>query len=154
MQKQFTTTRSFTINMSGTPVEIEAQIAHCAYTIMRATDTAGRPFDVSLDDLEVFESTVECMISRTETRALNLETGTPEVFTVVSMGADILAIENTGGYVLPRHMPTWSEVAESWHLDREYSAATESDQPHLAALAGYPARPIPSQQGIGYRRAA
>ncbi len=120
--KPFTTTRCFSINLSGTPVEIEAQIGHCAYIIMRATDTAGRPFDVSLDDLEVFETTVERMIERTETRAVDMETGRTEPFTVASMGADILAIQNVGGYVLPRCSPTGSERAESWRHSLAWSA--------------------------------
>ncbi len=151
----FSTRRTFSINLSGTPVEIDAEIAFASYTIMRATDAAGRPFDVSLDDLEVFETTVERMIERTETRAVNLETGQTETFTVASLGSDILAIQNAGGYVLPRCCPTWSEVAESWHLDREYTEAVESDQPRRAALAGFlHPRPLPNQQGHGLRRAA
>ena len=70
MQKQFTTTRSFTINFSGTPVAIEAEIAFCAYSIMSARCPAGLPFDVSLDDLEIFESYVEDRITSTTTQAL------------------------------------------------------------------------------------
>ena len=147
--------RTFSINLSGRLVEIDAEITFTSYEIMRATDRAGRPFDVSLDDLEVFESTVERMIERTETRAVDMETGRTETFTVVSMGADVLAIENTGGYVLPRHTPTWSEVAEAWELDRLAVEAMESDQPRAAALAGFlHPRPLPNQQGHGYRRAA
>ncbi len=154
MQKQFTTTRSFTINMSGTPVEIEAEIAFCAYSIMRATCPAGRPFDVTLDDLEVFEQHVEALITSTTTQALNLETGSVESFTVTSWGNDILAIQSMG-YTLPRHSPTWTEAAEAFHIDREFGMAIESDQPHAAHVAGFlHPQPIPSQQGIGYRRAA
>ncbi len=155
MQKQFTTTRSFTINFSGTPVEIEAVIAFCAYSIMSARCPAGLPFDVSLDDLEVFESYVEGMIRTTSTQAVNLETGQTETFTVTSWGTDILAIQNAGSFTLPRHTPTWTEAAEAWHLDRQYAEVVESDQPQAAAAAGFlrPV-PIPSQQGIGYRRAA
>jgi len=133
MQKRFTTTRSFTISLSGTPVEIEAQISHCAYTIMRATDTAGCPFEVSLEDLEVFESYVEGMIRTTSTQAVNLETGQTETFLVHAIGSDILAIQNNGGYVLPRCSPTFSEVSEAWCLDREFAEVVESDQPHAAA---------------------
>ena len=147
--------RTFSINLSGTLVEIDAEITFTSYAIMHAVDRAGRPFDVSLDDLETFEQHVEARIQTTPTEALNLETGQMETFTVASMGADVLAIQNVGGYVLPRCCPTWSEVAESWHLDREYSAAIESDEPRAAALAGYlQPRPLPNQQGHGYRRAA
>ena len=96
--KQFTTTRRFSISLSGTPVEIEAEIAFCAYSIMRATCPAGLPFDVSLDDLEIFESYVEEQITSTTTQALNLETGQMETFTVTAWGSDILAIQN-GTYI-------------------------------------------------------
>ncbi len=154
MQKQFTTTRSFLINLSGTTVEIEAEISFTAYQIMRAGCPAGLPFDVSLDDLEIFESYVEEQITSTTTQALNLETGRMETFTVTAWGSDILAIQN-GTYSLPRHSPTWTEAAEAWHLDRQYAEVVESDQPHLAHIAGFlHPQPIPSQQGIGYRRAA
>ena len=154
MQKQFTTTRSFTINFSGTPVEIEAEIAFCAYSIMSARCPAGLPFDVSLDDLEIFESYVEALITSTTTQALSLETGQMESFTVTAWGSDILAIQN-GTYSLPRHSPTWTEAAEAWHIDRQYAEAVESDAPHAAHVAGFlHPQPIPSQQGIGYRRAA
>jgi len=47
--------RTFSISLNGTDVEIEAAISFTAYQIMRATCPAGRPFDVSLDDLEIFE---------------------------------------------------------------------------------------------------
>ena len=43
MQKQFTTTRSFLINLSGTTVEIDAEISFTAYQIMRAVCPAGLP---------------------------------------------------------------------------------------------------------------
>ena len=68
---------------------------------------------------------------------------------------DILAIQSVGAFVLPRHSPTWSEVAESWHLDRQYAEAIDSDAPRAVAAAGFlrPA-PVPSQQGFGLRRAA
>ena len=151
--------RTFLINLRGTSVEIDAEITFCAYQIMRATCPAGRPFDVSLDDLEVFETTIEQMIQTVETRAVNLETGQTETFTVTSWGADILAIENAGGYVLPRCTPTFSEVAEAFALDREYAEAVESDQPHAAGRAGY-LRPVPvpvpspQRTGFGLRRAA
>ena len=154
MNTPFTTTRQFTISMSGTPVTVEAQIAFASYMIMCATGADGRPFEVSLDDLETFESYVEARIESTTTRALDLDTGREEIFTVASIGSDVLAILNVGGYVLPRCTPTFSEVIEAWHIDREYTAAIESDQPRAAAFAGYPPRPTVSQQGIGYRRAA
>ena len=154
MQKQFTTTRSFLINLSGTTVEIEAEISFTAYQIMSTRCPAGLPFDVSLDDLEIFESYVEEQITSTTTQALNLETGQMESFTVTAWGSDILAIQN-GTYSLPRHSPTWTEAAEAWHIDREFNEAVESDQPHAAHVAGFlHPQPILSQQGIGYRRAA
>ncbi len=146
--------RSFTIDLSGTAVEIDAEISFTAYQIMRAVCPAGLPFDVSLDDLEIFESYVEEQITTTTTQALNLETGQMETFTVTAWGSDILAIQN-GTYSLPRHSPTWTEAAEAFHIDREFNEAVESDQPHAAHVAGFlHPQPIPSQQGIGYRRAA
>ncbi len=87
----------------------------------------ARLYDGSFSSVEVTGSAAE--------KHLHLETGREETFTVTSLGADILAIQNVGGYVLPRCSPTWSEVAESWHLDREYSAAIASDEPRAAALA-------------------
>ena len=160
MQSQFTTTRQFTLPLQGQMVQVEAMIAFCAYQITRATGPNGLPFDVTLDDLEVFESFVEAQITTTETRAFNMETRRMEVFSVTSWGPDILAIASADGVAVPRHTPTFTEVAESFLIDRQYNEAVESDQPHAAALAGYlhplpvAVKPFPSSAGHGYRRAA
>ncbi len=149
--------RTFLINLSGTAVEIDAEITFTSYAIMRATCPAGRPFDVSLDDLEIFEQFVESRITSTTLQALDLDTYATASFTVHAYGNDILAVVHESGHTVERNSPTWSEVVESWFIDREFQMAVESDQPHLAAVAGYlhPA-PVPSQQGIGnrYRLAA
>ena len=152
MTKPFTTRRQFVIRFDGLPVLIEAQIAFCNYTIMNAT-ADGASYEFSDDDMEAFEQFVESWIETTPTQALNLETYRTEVFTVTSIGGDILAIETADGYHVPRSSPTFTEAAEAWHIDREYTEAVESDQPRLAAIAGY-LRPVPTQQGHGYRRAA
>ena len=107
----------------------------------------ARLYEGSFSSVEVTGSAVE--------KHLHLETGREETFTVTSLGVDILAIQNVGGYVLPRHTPTWSEVAESWHIDKEFAEATESDEPCAAALAGYlHPEPYPNSAGHGLRRAA
>ena len=146
--------KTFTIDLSGTPCEIDAMISFTAYQILDVRPSDGYGFEFEEEHMEIFEQYVEEQITSTTTQALNLETGRMETFTVTAWGSDILAIQN-GTYSLPRHTPTWTEAAEAWHIDREFEMAVESDVPHLAAAAGYihPV-PIPSQQGIGYRRAA
>ena len=147
--------RTFTIDLSGTPVEIEAAISFTAYEIMRATCPAGLPYDVSLDDLEIFEQFVESRITSTTLKALDLDTYKTASFTVHAYGSDILAIEHESGHTVKRNSPTWTEVVESWFIDRQYAEAVESDQPHLAALAGFPPRsipvPVPQNAGVGNR---
>ena len=147
--------RSFTINLSGTDVQINAEISFTAYQIMRARCPAGLPFDITLDHLEIFESYVEGRISTTTLKALDLDTFKPTTFQVHAYGNDVLAIVHESGHVVQRNSATWSEVVESWFIDRQFNEAIESETPHLAHVAGYTRpQPFPSQSGIGYRRAA
>ena len=147
--------KNFRLNLSGAAVQISALIAFCAYEIMQATDANGQRYDVSLHDLEVFESFVESRITSTTLPAIDQDTYETVSFTVHAYGSDILAIVHESGHTVERNSPTWSEVAESWDLDRQYAEALDSDAPQVAAAAGFlrPV-PIPSQQGFGYRRAA
>ena len=147
--------RTFSINLNGTAVEIEAAISFVSYEIMSARCPAGRPFDVSLDDLEVFETFVESRITSTTLQALDLDTFKPTTYVLHAYGNDILNIQHESGHTVKRNSPTWSEVVESWFIDREYAEALDSDQPHAAAAAGFlHPQPFPSQQGHGMRRAA
>ncbi len=144
-------TNTFTIDLRGAPATVEARIEKATAEILRATDAEGLPFDVSCDDLDTIEAAI---FETTETEAFDFSAGRNHRFTVRHNGEHIVAIFNTGGFLLPEHCPQFTETAEAFLLDRQYAEAVESDQPHLATIAGYPARPIPSQQGIGYRRAA
>ncbi len=99
MNTPFTTTRTFSIGLSGTVVLIEAQIAFASYMITSARCPAGHAFDMSLDDLEDFERYVEDRIEQTSTMAVDLETGETQTFIVHAIGSDILAVQNAGiGY--------------------------------------------------------
>ena len=146
--------RTFRLPLHGHPATVEALISYTSYDILEATGRAGRKLDVTCDDLDIIEAHIDSQIVTSETEAYCFESGRMERFQIVSHQGSVLAVINTGGYSLPRHTPQWTEAAEAFALDQEYAEAAESDQPHLAVLAGYPARPIPSQQGHGYRRAA
>ena len=149
--------RTFSISLNGTSVAIEAEISFTAYEILNARCPAGLPFDVSLDHLETFEAYVESRITSTTLQALDLDTYAPASFVLHAYGNDVLAIVHEAGHVVERNSATWSEVVESWFIDREYTEAIESDAPRAAAAAGFlrPV-PIPSPQrtGFGLRRAA
>ena len=146
--------RTFTIDLSGTPCEIDAMISYASYIIMDVRPSDGFPFEFTADDMETFEQYVEEQITSTTLRALDLDTYQTAIFTVHAFGSDILAIVHESGHTVERNSPTWTEAAEAFHIDREFTEAVESDQPHFAAFAGYPPRPVPPQGGIGYRRAA
>ncbi len=149
--------KTFTIDLSGTTCEIDAMIGYASYIIMDVRPSDGFPFEFTADDMETFEQYVEERITSTTLKALDLDTYQMRDFTVHVYGSDILAIVHESGHTVERNSATWSEVVESWFIDREYEMAVESDQPHLAAVAGF-LRPIPlpTQQGVGnqYRRAA
>ena len=147
--------RTFTIDLSGTPCEIDAMISFTSYVIMDVRAGDGYGFEFEEEHMETFEEHVDARINSTTLKALDLDTYSEASFTVHDLDGVILAIEHESGHVVQRNSPTWSEVAESWAIDREFQMAVESDQPHAAALAGFlrPV-PVPSQQGIGLRRAA
>ena len=146
--------RTFRLPLQGHPATVEALISYTSYDILEATGRAGRKLDVTCDDLDIIEAHIDSEIVTSETEAYCFESGRLETFKVISHQGSVLAVINTGGYSLPRHTPQFTEAAEAFALDAQYAEAVESDQPRMAALAGYPPRPIPSQQGIGYRRAA
>ena len=148
--------RTFSLNLSGTDVQIEAMISFTSYIITNVLTADGWPVnDFSADDMEVFEAHVESRINATTLQALDLDTYATASFTIHDLDGVILAIEHESGHVVERNTPTWTEAAEAWHLDRQYAEALESDAPHAAAAAGF-LRPVPVPQnsGIGYRRAA
>ena len=149
--------KTFLINLSGTDVQIEAMISFASFAITDVISLDGHPVQFGEAEMEQFEQHVEARIKRTSTQAFDLSTFKPTTFTVHDLDGVILAIEHESGHIVERNSPTFSEVAESWAIDREYAEAVESDQPHLAAAAGFlrPV-PVPTQQGIGntYRRAA
>ena len=146
--------RTFRLPLHGHPATVEALISYTSYDILEATGRAGRKLDVTCDDLDIIEAHIDSEIVTSETEAYCFESGRMEQFKVISHQGSVLAVINTGGYSLPRHAPQFSEAAEAFLLDRQYNEAVESDEPRAAALAGYPPRPIPNQQGHGYRRAA
>ncbi len=146
--------RTFRLPLHGHPATVEALISYTSYDILNVTGRAARKLDVTCDDLDIIEAHIDSQIQTTETEAFDFSSGRMQRFQVVSHRGEVLAVIDTGGYSLPRHTPQWTEAAEAWHLDREFNEAVKSDQPHLAALAGYPPRPIPNQQGHGLRRAA
>ncbi len=146
--------RTFHLPLHGHPATVAALISYTSYDILEATGRAGRKLDVTCDDLDIIEAHIDSQIVTSETEAYCFESGRLETFKVISHQGSVLAVINTGGYSLPHYCPQFTEGAEAFALDQEYAEAVESDQPRLAALAGYPARPIPNQQGHGYRRAA
>ncbi len=144
--------RTFTIDLRGTPVEVEARIEKTTAEILRATDAEGLPFDVTCDDLDTIEAAI---FETTETEAYDFRAGRNHRFTVRHNGEHIVAIFNTGGFLLPEHCPQFTETAEAFLIDRQYNEAVESDQPRRAALAGYlHPQPQPHSAGHGLRRAA
>ena len=150
--KQLSLVRTFTIDLRGTPVEVEARIEKASAEILSATDPEGVPFDVTCNDLDTIEAAI---FEETETEAFDFRTGRNRRFTVRHNGEHIVCIFNSGGCLLPEHSPQFTETAEAFLLDRRYNEAVESDQPRLAALAGYiHPEPYPNSAGHGYRRAA
>ncbi len=144
--------RTFTIDLRGAPVEVEARIEKATAEILRVTDAEGQALDVSCDDLDTIEAAI---FEETETEAYDFTAGRNVRFRVRHNGEHIVAIFNTGGFLLPEHCPQYTETAEAFLLDREYTAAIESDQPRAAALAGYiHPQPQPHSAGHGLRRAA
>ena len=148
----FITTRTFTLNLRGTAVEIVAAINKDTASIERATDSQGHPFNVTSVDLDTIEA---ALFESTEVEAFDFTLGRFERFTVRHNGEHIVAIFTRCGALVPQGSPQFTETAEAWHIDREWSQAVESDAPHAAALAGY-LHPAPHvhRAGHGLRRAA
>ena len=146
-------TRTFTLDLRGTTVQIEATISRAAYEIFSVRDANGQ-VSTTAGDLDEIEAQLD-RIQETSLTAFDPETRAVERFTVVSLGWNILWIVREDGSTVRRSSPAFTEVAESWHIDREYAAAVESDAPHAAAVAGY-LHPVPSlhRAGHGLRRAA
>lgn len=146
-------TRTFTLDLRGTPVEIEAAITGASAEIIRATAPDGASFSVTCSDLDTIEA---ALFEETPVEALDFTLGRREQFQVRHMGDLIAAIFTASGALVPPSGEQFTETAEAFHIDREYAEAVESDQPRAAARAGFlfPTHPIPTQQGIGYRRAA
>ena len=147
--------KTFLINLSGTDVQIEAMISFTSFIITNVIGLDGFDFDFEEEHMEIFEQFVESRINSTTLQALDLDTYQTATFTVHDIDGHILAIEHESGHTVERNSPTFSEVSESWHLDRQFNEAIDSDAPHAAAAAGF-LRPVPVPQnaGIGYRRAA
>ena len=144
--------KTFLLNLSGTDVQIAAMISFTSYVITDVISLDGYPVEFGAEEMEVFEAHVDARINSTTLKALDLDTYHTASFTVHDIDGVILAIEHESGHVVTRNTPTWSEVAESWHLDREYAEAAGSDQPQAAAAAGFlrPV-PLPQQAGVGNR---
>ena len=112
--------RTFHLSLNGSPAQIEALISHTSYEILDAT-SAGRPVDLSLEELERFEQHVDSQIKTTETEAYCFESGRMERFQIVSHQGSVLAVIDTGSCSLPRHTPQFTEAAEAFALDQEYA---------------------------------
>ena len=147
--------RTFIIDLSVTATKIEAMISFTAYIITGAIGLDGYAVDFGEDEMEAFEAHVDARIVSTTLQALDLDTFKTVNFTVHAIDGVILAIEHESGHVVERNSATWTEVVESWFIDREYAEVVESDQPHLAAIAGF-IHPVtvPNQSGNRYRLAA
>ena len=148
-----TTTRHFSIQLNGNTVQIEAAISRAAYEIFSVRDANGQ-VSTNAGDLDEIEAQLD-RIQETSLTAFDPETRAVERFTVVSLGLNVLWIVREDGSTVRRSSPAFTEVAESWHIDREYAQAVESDVPRAAALSGYlhPA-PYLHRAGHGLRRAA
>jgi len=74
------------------------------------------------------------------------------------LDSSLIAIENTGGFRLPRHAPQFTEAAEAFHLDREMAMVEASDASAYAkATHGYATLPVAAQvmpEPVALRRAA
>ena len=150
--KQLTLVRTFTIDLRGTFVEVEATICKATAEILRATGADGLHFDVTCDDLDTIEAAI---FEETVTEAFDFTAGRNQRFTVRHNGDHIVCIFSPGGFLLPEHSPQFTETAEAFFIDRQYNEAVESDQPRHAALAGYfHPEPYPNNAGHGHRRAA
>ncbi len=135
-------------------MSIEAAISNAAYTIFNVNDTAGQSVETTSADLDQIERQLD-RIEETRLTATDPDSGATETVTVVSLGLNILWIVRLDGSTVNRSSAQFTEYAESWHIDREYAAAVDSDQPHAAARAGFlHPQTFPTQQGHGLRRAA
>ena len=145
-------TRTFTLDLRGTPVEIEAEITGATAEILRATTDDGAAFHVTPDDLDTIE---QAIFESTEVEAFDFTLGRRETFRVRHNADHIVAIFTACGALVPRSGQQFTETAEAFHIDRQYAQAVESDVPHFAALSGFlhPA-PHASGNGHGLRRAA
>ena len=144
-------TRTFTLDLRGTPVEIEATIDGASASIERAT-ADGHPFNVTCDDLDTIERAI---FDETAVEAFDFTLRRRERFRVRHNGPEIVAIFTACGALVPPSGEQFTETAEAFHIDREYAEAIESDQPRLAAMAGFlHAQPFTHLSGHGLRRAA
>ena len=145
-------TRTFTLNLRGTPVEVEATVNKDTAFIERATAPDGTAFNVTSSDLDTIEA---ALFEETSVEAYDFMLGRFQKFTVRHNGAHIVAIFTACGVLVPPSGEQFTETAEAFHIDREYAAAVASDAPHAAALAGY-LHPVPylHRAGHGLRRAA
>ena len=151
----FSAARHFTIQLNGSPVQIEAAISATTNEIFAVNDANGEPVETTSADLDAIEAQLDA-IQETTFDAIDPDSGAVETVTVVSLGLNIMWIVRADGSTVARSSAQFTEYAECFHIDREYAAAVDSDQPHAAARAGFlfPTHPIPTQQGHGLRRAA
>ena len=102
----------------------EAVVENGHAEITSVTDPAGRPIDITLDDLERMESVI-FPDPDVETTATDL--GRRGTFTVKHQGERIVSIEDEHGYPLRRSSALFTEVAECFHIDRYWAMLEDSD---------------------------
>ncbi len=137
----------------GVTVEAEVNGEHA--TVTRTTGGDGQPVETTPDDLDRIERHLFPVGDIAIVDALDLGTGNTESFLVTHEQGRVVTVRREHGGVVAHNSPQFTEVAEAWHIDREYAEAVESDQPHAAALAGYiHPQEWPNSSGHGLRRAA
>ena len=103
----------------------EAEVEDGHAEITRVTDPAGRPIDITLDDLERMESVI--FPEETQVEATDTDIGRRGTYTVKHQGERILTVEDEHGYTVLRNSALFTEVAECFHIDRYWAMLEDSD---------------------------
>ena len=128
-------TRTLTLNLRGTEVEIEALLRDTTATIVRATAPGGLSFDVQPDDLDTIE---EALFDETTVEALDFTLHERRAFQVRHNGDHIVAIFTGGGALVPSSSEQFTETAEAFHIDRQWAMIDEADvQGHARQAYGW-----------------
>lgn len=119
-------TLTFSIDLDAAPnCTAEALVQGDRAEVTRVTDSSGNPVPVSLDDLDRIEEHI--FPEETTFELPNPFTGTPTTYTVHHDGERIGKITDPFGFSFPRHAEEFTEIAEVFHIDRQWAMMEESD---------------------------